>query len=84
MDYEEQLALAPCDLVYTRPTRYDGSGFSVQLSHFAPALDLPDHLSVGQPPIQNPLELIPLDLPLQPECARTLAAPDPCFRVLIG
>ena len=41
MDYEEQLALAPCDLVYTRPTRYDGSGFSVQLSHFAPAdLDL--------------------------------------------
>ncbi len=50
----------------------------------SPALDLPDHLAIGQPPIEYTLKRIPLDLALKPECARTLAAPDPRFRVLIG
>jgi hypothetical protein len=50
----------------------------------APPFDLPDHLAIGQAPIEDALERIPLDLPLKPERARTLAAPDPSFRVLIG
>ncbi|MBK8266675.1 MAG: ATP-binding protein [Nannocystis sp.] len=37
MNHEERLALAPCDLTYARPTRYDGAGFSVPQSRFAHA-----------------------------------------------